>query len=163
MATTQLGDTEVHTSGELPAVGSTAPEFTLTNGDFADVTRNAGTRTVLNVFPSIATGVCQASVRRFNELAAGLADTEVVCVSHDLPFALTSFCGAEGIDGVVVGSAFRSDFGADHGLTLVDGAWRGLLARAVLVLDADGTVLHTEVVPAISQEPDYDAAVAALG
>ncbi len=163
MATTQLGDTTVHTSGELPAVGSTAPGFTLTDGDFADVTRTSGTRTVLNVFPSIATGVCQASVRRFNELAAGLDDTDVVCVSNDLPFALSSFCGAEGIDGVVVGSAFRSDFGADYGLTMVDGAWRGLLARAVLVLDADGAVLHTEVVPAISQEPDYDAAAAALG
>jgi thiol peroxidase len=163
MTTIQLGETTVHLSGELPAVGSTAPEFSLTNGDFAEVSRTPGKRTVLNVFPSIATGVCQASVRRFNELAASLDDTEVVCVSNDLPFALTSFCGAEGIDGVVVGSAFRSDFGADYGLTMADGAWRGLLARVVLVLDADGTVLHTEVVPAISQEPDYDAAVAALG
>ena len=162
MANTQLGETPVHTTGEPPAVGTTAPDFTLTGGDFADVTRTEGTRTVLNVFPSIATGVCQASVRRFNELAASLDNAEVLCVSNDLPFALASFCGAEGIEGVVVGSGFRSGFGADYGLTLADGKWRGLLARAV-VLDTDGTVLHTEVVPAISQEPDYDAAVAALG
>ena len=86
----------------------------------------------------------------------------MVCVSNDLPFALANFCGAEGIEGVVVGSGFRSDFGADYGLTMADGNWRGLLARAVLVLDGDGTVLHTEVVPKISQEPDYDAAIAAL-
>ena len=163
MANTQLGETPVHTTGEPPAVGTTAPDFTLTGGDFADVTRTEGTRTVLNVFPSIATGVCQASVRKFNELAASLDNAQVVCVSNDLPFALANFCGAEGIDGVVVGSGFRSSFGADYGLTMADGGWRGLLARAVVVLDTDGTVLHTEVVPAISQEPDYDAAVAALG
>ncbi len=163
MANTQLGETPVQTTGEPPAVGSPAPDFTLTGADFSDVTRTGGTRTVLNVFPSIATGVCQASVRKFNELAASLDNAEVLCISNDLPFALASFCGAEGIDGVVTGSGFRSSFGADYGLTMADGGWRGLLARAVLVLDTDGTVLYTEVVPAISQEPDYDAAVAALG
>jgi thiol peroxidase len=127
------------------------------------VTQTAGRRTVLNIFPSIATGVCQASVRRFNELAAGLDNTEVICVSQDLPFALASFCGAEGIDNVVVGSAFRSGFGTDYGMTMTDGKWRGLLARSVVVLDTDGTVLHTQITPAISVEPEYEEAVAALG
>jgi thiol peroxidase len=163
MATTQLGDTTVHTVGELPDVGSSAPGFTLTGGDFTDVTRTDGTRSVLNIFPSIATGVCQASVRRFNEIAAGLDNTEVICVSQDLPFALAAFCGAEGIDNVVVGSAFRSGFGTDYGVTMADGKWRGLLARSVVVVDTDGTVLHQQLTPAIGTEPDYDAAVAALG
>jgi thioredoxin-dependent peroxiredoxin len=163
MATTQFGDTTVHTVGDLPAVGTPAPSFTLTGGDFADVSRTDGTRTVLNIFPSIGTGVCQASVRRFNEIAASLDNTQVICVSQDLPFALASFCGAEGIDNVVVGSAFRSGFGTDYGVTLADGKWRGLLARAVVVVDTDGTVLHQQLTSAIGTEPDYDAAVAALG
>ena len=163
MATTQLGDTTVHTVGELPDVGSSAPGFTLTGGDFTDVTRTDGTRTVLNIFPSIATGVCQASVRRFNEIAAGLDNTEVICVSQDLPFAVANFCATEGLDAVLVGSAFRSGFGTDYGVTMADGKWRGLLARSVVVLDSDGTVLHAQLTPAISVEPDYDAAVAALG
>ena len=98
MATTQLGDNTVHTVGELPATGSTAPDFTLTGDDFADVVKTSGKRTVLNIFPSIGTGVCQTGVRRFNELAAGLDNTEVICVSQDLPFAMASFCSAEGID-----------------------------------------------------------------
>jgi len=163
MATTQLGDDTVHLLGELPAVGSAAPDFTLTGGTFADVTRTDGKRTVLNIFPSIDTGVCQASVRRFNELAAGLDNTEVLCVSADLPFAMARFCGSEGIENVVVGSAFRSDFGNDYGVTMTDGRLRGLFARSVVVLDTDGTVLHSQLVPAIGQEPDYDAAVTALG
>jgi thioredoxin-dependent peroxiredoxin len=163
MATTQLGENTVHTVGELPAVGSTAPDFTLTNGDFADVFKTPGKRTVLNIFPSIGTGVCQAGVRKFNELAAGLDNAEVICVSQDLPFAVTSFCGAEGIENVVVGSAFRSGFGTDYGMTMTDGKWRGLLARSIVVLDENGTVLHTQITPAIGTEPDYDAAVASLG
>lgn len=165
MATTALGDAQVHTSGDLPVVGSPAPEFTVTGADLADVTSAglAGSRVVLNIFPSIDTGVCAASVRRFNELAAGLDNTQVVCVSEDLPFALARFCGAEGIDNVTTGSAFRSSFGHDYGVTMVDGKLRGLLARSVVVIDTDGTVLHSQLVPAIGQEPDYDAAVAALG
>jgi thiol peroxidase len=162
MATTQLGESIVHTVGELPATGSPAPDFTLVGGDFSDVARTEGRRTVLSIFPSIATGVCQTGVRTFNKLAAGLDNTEVICVSQDLPFALANFCGAEGIENVVVGSAFRSGFGTDYGMTMVDGKWRGLLARAVVVLDTDGTVLHTQLTPAIGVEPDYDAAVAAL-
>jgi len=163
MATTRLGDAEVHTVGELPAVGDTAPEFTLTGADLRDVTLPHGTRVVLNIFPSVDTGVCAASVRRFNEIAAGLEDTTVICVSADLPFALKRFCGAEGIDNVLVTSTFRSHFGEDYGVQLDNGAFRGLLARAVVVIDADGVVSHTQVVPTIGQEPDYDAAVAALG
>jgi thioredoxin-dependent peroxiredoxin len=118
---------------------------------------------VLNIFPSIGTGVCQASVRTFNQLAAGLENTQVICVSQDLPFALATFSAAEGIEDVVVGSAFRSGFGTDYGMTMIDGTWRGLLARSVVVLDGDGTVLHAQITPTIGTEPDYDAAVAALG
>ena len=163
MATTRLGDTEVHTVGELPAVGDTAPEFTLTGADLHDVTLPHGTRVVLNVFPSVDTRVCAASVRRFNEIAAGLDDTTVICVSADLPFALKRFCGAEGIDNVLVTSTFRSHFGEDYGVELHNGAFRGLLARAVVVIDAEGVVTHTQVVPTIGQETDYDAVLAALG
>ena len=163
MATTALDGTPAHTVGELPALGSDAPAFTLTGSDFGEVTLPAGTRTVLNIFPSVATGVCAASVRRFNEIAAEHDDTTVICVSADLPFALASFCGAEGIENVVAASAFRSGFGTDYGVTLVDSKWEGLLARAVVVVDADGKVVHTQVVPDIGTEPDYDAVLAVLG
>lgn len=165
MATTLLGENPVQTVGDLPAPGSHAPSYTLTGADLVDFTSDAqsGSRVVLNIFPSIDTGVCAASVRRFNELAAGLDNTVVVCASADLPFALRRFCGAEGIENVTVGSSFRSSFGTDYGVTMVDGGMRGLLARAVVVLDTDGTVLHTQLVDAIGHEPDYDAAVAALG
>ncbi|MDN5790126.1 MAG: thiol peroxidase [Micrococcales bacterium] len=162
MATTALRGTPVHTIGELPALGSAAPDFTLTGPDLADLPRPEGTRVVLNIFPSIDTGVCATSVRRFNELAAGLEGTTVVCVSKDLPFALGRFCGAEGIDNVTTGSAFRSSFGEDYGVTLTDGAMRGLLARSVVVIDRDGKVSYTELVDDIGHEPDYDAAIAAL-
>ncbi|HEX3223452.1 MAG TPA: thiol peroxidase [Nocardioides sp.] len=165
MATTTFRGAPVHTVGDLPALGSTAPAYTLAATDLADFSseETAGSRVVLNIFPSIETGVCSASVRRFNELAAALENTRVVCVSADLPFTLAKFCGAEGIENVTVGSSFRSSFGTDYGVTLTDGPWAGLLARSVVVLDTDGSVLHTEVVPDIGQEPDYDAAVAALG
>ncbi len=163
MATTELRNgTTVQTVGDLPDVGSRAPEFTLTGKDLSDVTR-PGRRTVLNIFPSLDTATCATSVRRFNELAAGLPDTTVVCASMDLPYAMRRFCTTEGIENVVVGSGFRSTFGADYGVTMADGVMRGLYVRSVVVLDADGTVLHTEVVPFIGDEPDYDAAVAALG
>jgi thioredoxin-dependent peroxiredoxin len=163
MATTLLGENTVHTVGDLPAVGTKAPDFTLTSGDFTDVTKTAGKRTVLDIFPSIATGVCQTGVRRVNELAADLDNAEVICVSQDLPCAVANFCAAEDLDAVLVGSAFRSGFGTDYGVTMADGSWRGLLARAVVVLDEDGTVLHAELTSAIGVEPDYDAAIAALG
>jgi thiol peroxidase len=163
MATTALGGTPVHTVGELPAVGSTAPGFTLTASDFSEVGLQQGTRTILNIFPSVDTGVCAASVKEFNQRAADLDDTTVVCVSADLPFAQARFCGAEGIDGVVAASSFKSGFGTDYGVTLTDGKFEGLLARAVVVVDRDGTVTYTQLVPEIGTEPDYDAAVAALG
>ncbi len=165
MANTAFRGSPVTTVGELPQVGEAAPDFQLTGADLADVARAdlSGARVVLNIFPSIDTGVCAASVRRFNELAAALPDTRVVCVSADLPFALGRFCGAEGIDNVTAASTFRSSFGADYGVTMADGPLRGLLARSVVVLDAAGSVIYTELVPEIAQEPDYDAAVAALG
>ncbi|WP_029088723.1 thiol peroxidase [Brevibacterium album] len=164
MAETALKGSPVQTAGTLPAEGEKAPAFTLTGQDLSDVTSAdfAGRRIVLNIFPSVDTGVCAASVRKFNELASSLENTVVVCASKDLPFAQARFCGAEGLDAVVTGSAFRSDFGTDYGIQLADGPMAGLLGRAVIVLDAEGTVLHTQLVPEITQEPDYDAAVAAL-
>ena len=164
MAITALKGTPVQIIGELPVVGATAPDFTLTGADLGDVTSSElrGKRVVLNIFPSIDTRVCATSVRRFNELAAGLENTAVVCASADLPFALGRFCGAEGIENVVSASSFRSDFGSEFGLTLGDGPMQGLLAREIVVLDENGSVLHTELVPEITIEPNYDAAIAAL-
>lgn len=163
MANTALKGTTVQTVGELPALGSPAPAYTLTGVDLGEVTSAfTAQRTVLNIFPSVDTGVCATSVRRFNELAAGLPNTTVVCVSRDLPFALARFCGAEGIENVVVASDFRSDFGDTYGVTMVDGALRGLLARSVVVVDETGMVIHTELVSDIVQEPDYDAALNTL-
>jgi len=163
VATTALGDSPARTVGELPAVGTRAPAFTLVDEKLGEISSaELSGRVVLNIFPSIATGVCQASVRRFNQLAAGLQDTRVLNVSLDLPFALGGFCAAEGIEDVLVGSAFRSSFGEDYGVRLLDSAFQGLFARAVVALDSDGTVLHSQLVPSIDDEPDYDAALAAL-
>jgi thioredoxin-dependent peroxiredoxin len=162
MATTALGDNPVNTVGELPAVGSPAPAFELVGNEFETVTLPTGTRTILNIFPSIATGVCSGSVRKFNELAAGLENATVVCVSNDLPFALASFCGAEGSENVTTASGFRSSFGDDYGVRMIDGKWAGLLARSIVVVDESGNVIYNQLVPAIGTEPDYDAAVAAL-
>jgi thioredoxin-dependent peroxiredoxin len=146
-------------------VGSATPSFTITKADLSDVgpADFAGQRLVINIFPSIDTAVCATSVRKFNEAAASLANTTVLCVSADLPFALNRFCGAEGISNVVTASTFRGDFGTAYGVEMVDGRLKGLLARSVVVLDETGTVLHSQLVPAISDEPDYDAAIAALG
>ena len=164
MSTIRFHGEPANTVGELPAVGSAAPAFALTAADLSDLTSEslAGKRVVLNIFPSIDTGVCAASVREFNKRAASLDNTAVVCVSADLPFAAGRFCAAEGIDDVLVGSSFRSSFGKDYGVTLVDTPLAGLLARAVVVLDADGTVLHEELVADMANEPNYDAAVAVL-
>ncbi len=165
MAITIAKGVPVATAGDPPAVGSALPPASLTLPDLSDATLEgfAGRKLVLNVFPSIDTRVCALSVRRFNELAAGLPDTTVLCVSHDLPFALGRFCGAEGIEDVVVASASRSSFGQDYGLTLTAGPMRGLLARTVIVADADGVVRHVQITESTSDEPDYDAAIAALG
>ncbi len=164
MAITNVRGTPVATAGDPPSVGSALPPLELTLPDLSDVTLDdfSGRNLVFNIFPSIDTRVCALSVRRFNELAAGLADTTVLCVSHDLPFALGRFCGAEGIENVVVASAFRSGFGQDYGLTLTDSVMRGLLARTVIVAGADGIVRHVQVTESTSDEPDYDAAIAAL-
>lgn len=164
MATIAFGDSTANTVGDLPAEGTKAPSFTLVGADLAELSSAdlTGT-TVLNIFPSIGTGVCQASVRKFNELAAGLEGTTVLNVSMDLPFALAGFCGAEGIENVKVASGFRSSFGTDYGITLTDSKFEGLYGRAVVVVDADGTVIHSQLVPAVGQEPDYDAAIASLG
>ncbi len=163
MAITALGDNPAHTVGDLPAVGDQAPDFTLVDTDLAEISsKNLTGRTVLSIFPSIGTGVCQAAVRKFNELASGLDDTTVLNISVDLPFAVAGFCAAEGLENVMVGSAFRSSFGEDYGVRLLDSKFEGLLARAVVVLDENGTVLHSQLVPQIGQEPDYDAALAVL-
>ena len=166
MAEITLRGNPIHTSGELPAVGSPAPAFTLTGGNLADVTAAdfAGKSVVLNIFPSIDTGVCQASVRAFNEKAGSRDDAVVLNVSADLPFAQSRFCGAEGIENVTTASGFRdSSFGTDFGITMADGAFAGLLGRAVVVVGADGNVVYSELVPEVGQEPNYDAALAALG
>jgi thioredoxin-dependent peroxiredoxin len=164
MATTALGDAPAQTVGELPAVGDQAPDFTLVDADLKEFSSSDLTgRTVLSIFPSIGTGVCQASVRKFNELASSLENTTVINVSVDLPFAVKDFCAAEGLENVHVGSAFRSSFGDDYGVRLLDTKFEGLLARAIVVLDEDRKVTYTELVPQIGQEPDYDAAISALG
>jgi thioredoxin-dependent peroxiredoxin len=162
MAITALGGNPTNTVSELPEVGTPTPDIDLTGSDFAHVTRSSDRRTVLNIFPSIDTGVCSASVRKFNELASELENTDVICASADLPFALARFCGVEGIENVTAASSFRSSFGNDFGVSLVDGRFQGLLARAVIVIDTDGTILHTELVPEIGTEPHYEDAIAAL-
>ena len=164
MATTALGDAPAHTVGDLPAVGEKAPEYTLVDADLKEFSSgDLSGRVVLSIFPSIGTGVCQAALRKFNELADGLENTTVVNVSVDLPFAVKDFCAAEGLDNVKVGSAWRSSFGDDYGVRLLDSKFEGLLARAIVVVDESGNVAYTELVPQIGQEPDYDAAIAALG
>ncbi len=163
MATITLKGSPLSTSGELPAIGSKAPAYALAAADLSDVTlaSHAGRRIVLNIFPSVDTPTCASSVRRFNADVSKQANTTVLCVSMDLPFALSRFCGAEGLANVVTASAFRSTFGADYGLTITGGPLRGLLARAVVVIDADGVVRHRELVGEIANEPDYAAALAA--
>jgi len=163
MAQITLRGNQINTVGELPAVGSQAPGFTLTGTDLGELSSSqfSGTPVLLNIFPSIDTPVCATSVRTFNERAAG-GGVSVLCISKDLPFAQKRFCGAERIENVSTASAFRDGFGEDYGVTIVDGPMAGLLARAIVVIGADGNVAYTELVPEIAQEPDYDAALAAL-
>lgn len=164
MAKITLKGNEIETSGALPAVGSKAPATTLTGSDLKEVTLAdfAGKKKVISIVPSIDTGVCATSLRTFNQRAAELDGVAILNVSQDLPFALGRFCGAEGIDKVTALSAFRSSFGKDWGVSITSGGMRGLLSRAIVVLDADDRVLYTEQVPEIVQEPNYDAALAAL-
>ena len=163
MAQITLRGNPINTVGELPAVGAVAPGFTLTGTDLGAVSSEqySGKSVVLNIFPSVDTPVCANSVRTFNERAAATG-VSVLCVSNDLPFAQKRFCGAEDIENVVTASAFRDSFGTDYGITITDGQFAGLLGRAVVVVGADGNVSYTELVPEIGQEPDYDAALAAL-
>jgi thiol peroxidase len=165
MATTHLHGNPVSTSGELPAKGSKAPDFRLTDKDLIDrsLADFAGKRKVLNIFPSIDTPTCAQSVRTFNARASEKPDTVVLCISADLPFAQSRFCGAEGLDKVITLSLMRDrSFAQAYGVGITDGPLAGLCARAVVVLDRDDTVLHTELVDEIAHEPDYAAALAVL-
>lgn len=165
MATVTLQGNPINISGNLPAKGAEAPCFTAVKTDLSEVSLSdlKGKRVILNIFPSVDTGICAKSVREFNARAASLDNTVVLCLSKDLPFALGRFCGAEGLDKVVPASLFRYPaFEANYGVGMVDGPLAGLLARSVVVVDTDGKVLHSELVPEIAQEPDYEAALAVL-
>lgn len=165
MASITLGGNPIHTTGELPQTGSTAPAFTLVKTDLssASLADFAGKKVVLNIFPSIDTGTCAQSVRTFNEKASKLENTTVLCISKDLPFAQKRFCGAEGLENVVNLSDFKTgEFGKNYGLDIMDGSLAGLHSRVVIVLDEKGTVLYSEQVGEIAAEPDYEAALAAL-
>ncbi|WP_153558623.1 thiol peroxidase [Roseimaritima sediminicola] len=165
MAEVKLKGNPCQTCGELPSGGSDAPPIKLTKTDLSETTGAdySGKRVVLNIFPSIDTPTCATSVQRFNKEASQLDNTVVLCVSRDLPFAQKRFCGAEGLEDVVPASDFRSgDFGRAYGVQIEDGPLAGLLARAVVVLDENGKVIHSELVEEIANEPNYDAALAAL-
>lgn len=165
MAQIALHGDSLNTSGELPSLGASAPDFSLTGADLSVVQLQdfAGKKVVLNVFPSIDTPVCAMSVRHFNRLAGEAENTSVLCISADLPFAHKRFCETEGLKNVLPLSVFRSpDFGIDYGLKLEDGPLAGLLARAIVIVDSSGQVAYTELVKDISQEPDYEAALKAL-
>lgn len=166
MATITLQGNEIHTAGEFPRVGSKAPDFTLTDRDLNDVSmsRWMGKKKLLSIFPSIDTPVCAASTRKFNDYARTHEDTVMLMVSADLPFAHKRFCGDEGLSNVVTLSTMRSgDFARAYGVQITDGPLNGLTARAIVVLDENDTVVHAELVPEIGQEPDYEAALKALG
>lgn len=165
MANITLGGNPIKTSGELPQNGTAAPEFTLVKADLspASLADFKGSKLVLNIFPSIDTGTCATSVRKFNEQAASLENTKVLCISRDLPFAQKRFCGAEGLDNVITLSDFKDGaFGNNYGLTIADGPLAGLHSRAVVVLDENGNVKYTEQVSEIADEPNYENALAAL-
>lgn len=160
-----LGGAPCHTCGDTPKVGTEAPGFTLTGKDLNEVKLDdyRGKKVVLNIFPSLDTDVCAASVRRFNKEASERENTVVLCISNDLPFAMGRFCTAEGLENVTVASAFRSpEFGIKYGVTIEDGPLRGLLARCVIVVNESGKVEYVEVVREITNEPNYDAALAKL-
>lgn len=165
MATITFKENPVNTSGKIPTAGNAAPDFTLTGADLGDVTlaNYNGKKLILNIFPSIDTGVCATSVRTFNNKASSLDNSVVLCISRDLPFAQSRFCGAEGLENVVSLSEMRDrDFGEAYGMEMIDGPLKGLLARAVVVVDEQGKVVYSELVPEITQEPDYEKALQAL-
>lgn len=165
MATITLKGNQIHTVGNLPAVGTSAPDFKFTKTDLSDVDLKsfAGKRVVLNIFPSLDTSVCASSVRKFNKEAAGLNNTVILAISKDLPFAHNRFCTVEGIDKVIPASLLRNDkFGYEYGVLINDGPMAGLLSRAVVVLNEQGKVIYSEQVPEITQEPNYEAALKVL-
>ena len=163
-STVTLGGNPVSTSGKLPKKGDAAPAFTLTTGTLQEISNKdfRGKRVILNIFPSIDTPTCATSTRTFNSLASSLHNTEVYCVSADLPFAQGRFCGSEGLANVKTASSFRSNFGTAFGVNLTNGVLKGILARAVVVLDEKGKVLHSELVGNIGNEPNYEAAINSL-
>ena len=165
MASITLGGNLINTCGELPKVGSKAPEFKLVKNDLsmASLADFAGSKVVLNIFPSIDTGTCATSVRTFNAKASALSNTKVLCISRDLPFAQKRFCGAEGLENVINLSDFNTgSFGKTYGLEITDSVLAGLHSRVVIVLDENGVVKYTEQVPEIADEPNYESAIAAL-
>lgn len=164
MATITLKGNEIHTNGELPKVGTEAPNFKGVKSDLSEVELNnfKGKKVILNIFPSLDTDVCASSVRRFNKEAASLPNTVVLAISKDLPFAQGRFCTAQGIDNVMLLSVFRCPCIDEYGVTIINGPLQGLLARAVVVIDEDGKVIYTELVPEIAQEPNYEAAIASI-
>ena len=165
MSTITLKGNEIHTNGKLPEIGSLAQDFKLISIDLSEKTLSdfKGKNLVLNIFPSIDTGTCAASVRNFNKSAAGLKNTDVLCISRDLPFAQGRFCGAEGIKNVVMLSDFKSgQFGKDYGLEVIDGPLSGLNSRCIVVINPDRKVIYTEQVAETTEEPNYDLALAAL-
>jgi thiol peroxidase len=161
MAQITLKGNPFNTVGDLPPVGSAAPAFIVTSNKLADVSlaQYSGKKVILNIFPSIDTPVCATSVRKFNEQASKLENTVILCVSADLPFAQSRFCGAEGIENVESVSTFRSSFGQDYGVTIVNGPLAGLLSRAIVILDSVGQVVYTQQVSEIADEPDYETAL----
>ncbi|MFD2823791.1 thiol peroxidase [Lacinutrix iliipiscaria] len=165
MATVTLHGDAIQTSGELPKVGTKAPDFTLTAVDLSSKSLSdfSGSKVVLNIFPSIDTGTCAQSVRTFNKEASGLNNTKVLCISHDLPFAQARFCGAEGLENVINLSDYKNGkFGKDYGLNFVNGPLETLHSRCVIVIDEKGIISHTEQVSEIVDEPNYKAALEAL-
>ncbi|HHJ15997.1 MAG TPA: thiol peroxidase [Gammaproteobacteria bacterium] len=165
MATITLKGTEIHTNGELPAVGSQAPDFHLVDGDLGDkrLADYAGRKKLLNIVPSLDTPVCATSTKKFNDFAAGRDDVVMLVIAADLPFAMTRFCSGEGVDKVIPLSMMRSrNFAKDYGVLIEDGPLAGITARAVVVIDENDKVVYTELVPEIVQEPDYDKALAAI-
>ncbi len=163
-STVTLGGNPVSVSGKLPAKGKSLPKFSLTTSALQDITNKdiAGKRVIFNIFPSIDTPTCASSTRKFNEIASSLSNTEIYCVSADLPFAQGRFCAAEGLANVKTASSFRSNFGATFGVNLTSSVLRGVMARAVIVADEKGKILHTELVSEIANEPNYDAAIDSL-
>lgn len=164
MAQITLGGNPVNTIGELPQKGSIAKDFTLVAADLSEKSLQdfTGKRLVLNLFPSIDTGICATSARKFNKEASVLENTIIINISKDLPFALSRFCASEGLDNIINLSDFRGDFSKNYGVEMIDGPLKGLISRAVIIINEERNIIYTEQVPEIKQEPNYEAALAVL-